>query len=249
MGVLWYLSYPTTCDGCPITVMQRWAETHCRCATVSEEVMRKWQSRSWIYWKHFAEVLIHKDSLLSQKLAPRLFSHVYAVEVCKGLHWFQAAIAALGFNTQMYRFIAAGRRNVTRSKNPFNSAISFNSPLSWFWHCYFPHGITACPWSFRRNSAPGWMMPVLLCAKGLEGGHRRMRMKAGKDSSSSAEAAVEDLDLGPLDLTVEVSGSTQSWPWCHSQQVDGTGWAPSPQSIWCLGHFRYPARAGLGCWS
>lgn len=67
------------------------------------------------------------------------------------------------------------------------------------------------------------MVPVLLCARGLEGGHRRMRMKAGKDSSSSAEAAVEDLDLGPLNLTVGVSGSTQSWPWCHSQQVDGMG--------------------------
>lgn len=117
--------------------MQRWAETHCRCAVVSENVMWQWQSRSWIYWKHFAEVLIHKVSLLSQKLAPCLSSHVYAVEVCKGLHWFQAA---LGFNTQMYRSIAAGRCNVTRrSKNPLNSAISFNSHFSWFWHCSISH--------------------------------------------------------------------------------------------------------------
>lgn len=127
----------------------------------------------------------------------------------------------------MHRFIAAGRCNVSRrSKNPYNSAISFNSTLSRFWHCYFPHGLTDSPWSFKRNSAGGWMAPVLLYAKGLEGGHWRMRMKGGKDTSGSADPSPQ-LDLEPLDLSRLGSlARTQSWLWCQSQQVDGIQWAP-----------------------
>lgn len=79
----------------------------------------------------------------------------------------------------MYRFTATGRHKVIRrSKKPFNSARSFNPPLS---------SSTAVS---RRASR-------LLPDPSGEAQPMDSSSSAGKGSGGSAEAAAQDLGLGP----------------------------------------------------
>ena len=98
----------------------------------------------------------------------------------------------------MYRFTATGRHNVTRkSKKPFNSAISFNPPLP-----SSDSGIAVSSMASQLLPDPsGEAQPADGASsaphQGLEGGQRRMGREGGKDSGGSAQAAAQDLGLGP----------------------------------------------------
>lgn len=95
----------------------------------------------------------------------------------------------------MYRFTATGRHKVIRrSKKPFNSARSFNPPL--------PSSTAVSRRASQLLPDPsGEAQPIDSPSsaphQGVEGAQRGMRRKGGKGSGGSAEAAAQDLGLGP----------------------------------------------------
>lgn len=139
----------------------------------------------------------------------------------------------------MYRFIATGRHNVIRrSKKTFNSVISLSPPLSSSdaGTACFQQGITASPWPIRRSTV---CRRCQLCSAPGDGGRPvRDGGKGGKDRGGSAEAAAQDLGLGPPALPW--SGLWQHLVPVMMPWLPAGGWhgdEPPPWALPCLWHF------------